>query len=368
MNTALMIVLLSLAFLVLTLGEQMETASSHSPKNNWAVLVCSSRYWFNYRHFANTLSVYKLLRDRGYDDDHIILMSSMEPACDSRNPFPGEIIATRRANVDPLVNFYDENVKIDYRGPECSVDTFSRLLTGRTSSNTPIRRKMQLDENSNVLIYMTGHGGNEFFKFHDSQEISSQDMGYIFRDMHAKKRYKEIMLVIDTCQASTFANHIDAPNIYTLASSRLSENSFAYETNTELAVAVVDRFTYSMVEFFSKEKEYGNKRRKTKNNKKGTRVTTMQDFANSFDPRFLYSTATLQVSPGSVRNPRDIPLSDFFTSRTRTKKILENGGGKEETGTYTVLLDTTLESQDESEVGDLGFRKWVDHLPAKIKE
>ncbi|PKI41346.1 hypothetical protein CRG98_038232 [Punica granatum] len=27
--------------------------------NNWAVLVCTSRFWFNYRHMANTLSLYR---------------------------------------------------------------------------------------------------------------------------------------------------------------------------------------------------------------------------------------------------------------------------------------------------------------------
>jgi glycosylphosphatidylinositol transamidase (GPIT) subunit GPI8 len=32
-------------------------AASHT--NNWAVLVCTSRYWFNYRHMANTLSLYR---------------------------------------------------------------------------------------------------------------------------------------------------------------------------------------------------------------------------------------------------------------------------------------------------------------------
>ena len=36
------------------------SASGHS--NNWAVLVDTSRYWFNYRHIANTLSVYTTVK------------------------------------------------------------------------------------------------------------------------------------------------------------------------------------------------------------------------------------------------------------------------------------------------------------------
>uniref|UniRef100_H2Y7H5 GIY-YIG domain-containing protein n=1 Tax=Ciona savignyi TaxID=51511 RepID=H2Y7H5_CIOSA len=31
------------------------SGSAHT--NNWAVLVCTSRFWFNYRHVANALSI-----------------------------------------------------------------------------------------------------------------------------------------------------------------------------------------------------------------------------------------------------------------------------------------------------------------------
>ena len=36
------------------------SGAQHS--NNWAVLVCTSRYWFNYRHVANTLSIYHTVK------------------------------------------------------------------------------------------------------------------------------------------------------------------------------------------------------------------------------------------------------------------------------------------------------------------
>uniref|UniRef100_A0A7N0V672 GPI-anchor transamidase n=1 Tax=Kalanchoe fedtschenkoi TaxID=63787 RepID=A0A7N0V672_KALFE len=35
------------------------SSSSTMHTNNWAVLVCTSRFWFNYRHMANTLSLYR---------------------------------------------------------------------------------------------------------------------------------------------------------------------------------------------------------------------------------------------------------------------------------------------------------------------
>ncbi len=159
---------------------------------------------------------------------------------------------------------YDENVEEHFRRPECNVESFSCLLTGRLSSDTPVRKTLQTDENSNILMYMTGHGGDEFFKFHDTQEISSQDMGYLLRDMYAKNRYEEALLVVDTCQASTFSNHIDVPGVYTLTSSVQGENSYAHDTNVDLAMAVSGRFTHFLVEYLQRKGE----RRK----KKGTEV------------------------------------------------------------------------------------------------
>ena len=42
--------------------------------NNWAILVCTSRFWLNYRHIANTLSIYRTVKRLGIPDSNIILM------------------------------------------------------------------------------------------------------------------------------------------------------------------------------------------------------------------------------------------------------------------------------------------------------
>lgn len=36
--------------------------------NNWAVLVDTSRFWFNYRHVANVLSIYRSCKRLGIPD------------------------------------------------------------------------------------------------------------------------------------------------------------------------------------------------------------------------------------------------------------------------------------------------------------
>ena len=99
--------------------------SNHT--NNWAVLVCTSRYWFNYRHVANVLSLYHTVKRLGIPDSQIILMLPDNIPCNPRNPFPASVFNHPQHGID----LYGEDVEVDYRGYEVSVDSFVRLLTGR---------------------------------------------------------------------------------------------------------------------------------------------------------------------------------------------------------------------------------------------
>ncbi|KAL8178435.1 UNVERIFIED_CONTAM: hypothetical protein K2H54_046784 [Gekko kuhli] len=60
--------------------EQAEQFFRSGHTNNWAVLVCTSRFWFNYRHVANTLSVYRSVKRLGIPDSFVIdLEGDMSP-------------------------------------------------------------------------------------------------------------------------------------------------------------------------------------------------------------------------------------------------------------------------------------------------
>jgi glycosylphosphatidylinositol transamidase (GPIT) subunit GPI8 len=48
------------------------------------------------------------------------------------------------------------------------------MYAGRYAPDTPHSKRLLTDANSNILIYMTGHGGDEFLKFQDAEEISSR--------------------------------------------------------------------------------------------------------------------------------------------------------------------------------------------------
>lgn len=97
---------------------------------------------------------------------------------------------------------------------------------------------------------MTGHGGDEFLKFQDAEEISSHDLSDAFAQMHEKRRYHEIFFLIDTCQAASMYKQIRSPNILAAASSLTGENSYSHHADIEIGVAVVDRFTHRNLQVF----------------------------------------------------------------------------------------------------------------------
>lgn len=88
---------------------------------------------------------------------------------------------------DPLFlsNF---NSQVDYRGYEVTVENFLRVLTGRHETAVPRSKRLLSDEGSHILVYMTGHGGDEFLKFQDNEELQSHDLADAVKQMKEKHR------------------------------------------------------------------------------------------------------------------------------------------------------------------------------------
>jgi phosphatidylinositol glycan class K len=224
--------------------------STQPHSNNWAVLVETSIFWHNYRHVANVLSMYHTVRRLGIPDSQIILMIADDMACNTRNSNPGTIYNNRNHNL----NMYGSEIEVDYRGYEVSVENFIRVLTGRHHEGVPRSKRLMTDERSNVLIYMTGHGGDEFLKFQDFEEICSRDLADAFEQMWEKGRYNELLFVVDTCQATTLYKHFRSPNVLAAGSSSKGQNSYSHHTDYKLGVAMIDRFTYATLEYFEHNK------------------------------------------------------------------------------------------------------------------
>ncbi|XP_018025763.1 GPI-anchor transamidase-like [Hyalella azteca] len=229
-------------------AEKFLNQEGRSHSNNWAVLVDTSRFWFNYRHVANVLSMYRSVKRLGIPDSQILLMVADDMACNPRNPRP----ATVFNNAHQHINVYGEDVEVDYRGYEVTVENFVRLLTGRLSPSTPRSKRLLTDDGSNVLLYMTGHGGDGFLKFQDSEEITNVELADAFEQMWQKKRYHEVLFIIDTCQAASMYEHFYSPNILAIASSLVGEDSLSHHVDPAIGVYIIDRFTFYALEFLER--------------------------------------------------------------------------------------------------------------------
>jgi len=283
--------------------------------DNWAVIVSTSRYWHNYRHLTNALAVYRIVRDQGFANSRIIFMNAHDgAACDSRNEYIGNVVVPNRFNKDSkkYSSIYNmNNMEIDYRGLDVNVESFTRVMTGSYDTHTPISKRLDSDENSNIFLYLTGHGGDEFLKFHDNEEISSEDLMMMIDIMQQRKRFKQMFIVIDTCQAETLFQQIVPKynNIMVLSSSLKGENSYAYKINTTIHVPTIDRFTLQMYEFFEKYKP------------SEIKDLTLYDLIHSFDISFLGSHTTL--SGNNNDGIHQIKLSEFFGPGTRKSNWID---------------------------------------------
>ena len=186
MTQPLLLVGLSLV-LALCVPVAVAERADAAPSNNWAVLVCTSRFWFNYRHVANTLAMYHTVKRLGIPDSQIILMLADDMPCNARNAYKTQVFHVPEAERGrrggaPQLNLYGAHVEVDYRGAEVTVEALLRVLTGRHAPGVPASKRLGTDERSNVFLYMSGHGGDEFLKFQDAEEVSSRDLADAFAE------------------------------------------------------------------------------------------------------------------------------------------------------------------------------------------
>jgi GPI-anchor transamidase subunit K len=313
--------------------------------NTWAVIIDASRFWFNYRHSANALSMYRTVKRLGIPDSRVVLMLADDAACDARNPQHGRMYN----DVNRGVELYGDDIEVDYRGTEVTPETVIRVLTNKHARGTPRSKKLLTDGASNILVYITGHGGDGFIKFQDQLELRTQELADAFAQMYAKNRYNEVFFIAETCQASTLAKAFASPRILALSSSGLGENSFSHHSDPDIGVYVIDRFTYNTLEFFEQL------------NVENT--TTADAYVKTLTQAKLLSTAVLDTKTFKHRAVNTVKLTEFFGGVSKTKVlsgVLDWFVGAESTSERTkppTLSPKTPSLKYESvDIKTLGFR------------
>eukprot|EP00040_Diaphanoeca_grandis_P021902 m.117114 g.117114 ORF g.117114 m.117114 type:complete len:376 (-) comp28555_c0_seq1:123-1250(-) len=228
---------------IVLLGLLIQVSGKSS--DTWVVIVSTSRFWYNYRHESNALSIYRSVKRLGVPDSNIILMLAEDFACNPRNRYTGTVFN----NGQKSINVYGDDIEVDYRGLEVTAEALIRLLTGRHESTVPMSKRLLSTKESNVQLYMTGHGGEDFLKFQDQGIVSGAELGDSFEQMYQQQRYKELLFIIDTCHAESLLDGIHSPNVIGIASSSRHEDSYSVDLSRDIGVHMVDAFTGRLLQF-----------------------------------------------------------------------------------------------------------------------
>jgi glycosylphosphatidylinositol transamidase (GPIT) subunit GPI8 len=268
---------------------------------------------------------------------------------------------------------YGDNIEVDYRGYEVTVENFIRLLTDRVGDEMPRSKRLLTDDRSNILVYMTGHGGNEFLKFQDAEEIGSFDLADAFQQMWEKKRYvkqtstvaigrgadnhrrryHEILFMIDTCQANTMYSRLYSPNIIATGSSELDQSSYSHHADNDVGVAVIDRYTYYNLEFLENQV-------KDLNSPK-----TVGELFDSYDYEKIHSHAGVRYDlfPGGAEGARSRLITDFFGNIQNVEVDRDSSSSLDE---QLIALSKTIALLREKEAEEGSGRRNVSSAPASV--
>lgn len=211
-------------------------------KGNKALLVASSTGWSNYRHQADVLAIYQLLKLYGYDDDSIILIVEDDIANNQSNPNPGVIQVTPGGD-----NVY-RNVKIDYLTSDLDSEDILNILKGKNTYRTPT--VLESTENDNVFIFWSGHGTTGAICYNEEQyALTGSNLSAALRQMAEEKRYRKLLMMVEACfSGGVLEQCVGIPGMLFITAANGDETSKADIFNEQLKVWMSNRFTSTFIE------------------------------------------------------------------------------------------------------------------------
>ena len=205
-------------------------------KDNYAVLVAASEGWYNYRHQADVLGFYQYLKGKGYDDDHIILIMADDIANNELNPLQGVV----RREIGGR-NLY-ENVKIDYKLGNLTLEDLKQILTGEPSEKYPVT--LGSSENDNVLFFWSGHGTKKGWSWKETEDVSPE----FAREMFSAMKFRKQFAIIETCYSGVVGEGCTGiPGLLMMTAANPYEPSKAYAFDYEINVDLSNTFTASIL-------------------------------------------------------------------------------------------------------------------------
>ena len=206
-------------------------------QDRWAVVIGTSDNWANYRHQADALAMYQVLKRHGYDDSHILLIIEDNIAYHPNNLYQGVV------KVRPDGENVYQDVTVDYKLSEVTVADLKEMMQGRSSEKFP--HVIEADENDNVFVFWCGHGNQNTLAWGSNNLVYGREVAQIIEGMN----FRKLFFAIDACYSGTIGQACEGiPGVLLMTAANPYESSKADMKDTEMGIWLSNGFTRAFQE------------------------------------------------------------------------------------------------------------------------
>jgi len=187
-------------------------------QDRYAVVMATSTGWDNYRHQADALDIYRMLKNAGYPDDHIVLITEDDLARNPENPHPGVV------HVLPDGENLYQGVVNDYKISQLTPEDLGNILSGTVTERTP--EVVHGSKNTNVLFFWSGHGLDDNLMAWADDSVTSGQIRSMLEG--AQENYRKLLFVMESCYSGSVGEYCTGfPGLLTLTACSPGEKSHA---------------------------------------------------------------------------------------------------------------------------------------------
>ena len=179
-------------------------------QDHYAVVIATSTGRNNYRHQADALAQYQMLRGFGYDDDHIILILEDDLGSD--------------VHVTPGGENLRAGAVIDYKTSRVTPEDLRNIFSGTVTERTP--QAVKGGPGTNVFLFWSGHGARDKVLMWADDKLEAETFRGILEG--AEGNYRKLLAVMETCYSGSIGTYCEGlPGVLLLCATRNGETSHA---------------------------------------------------------------------------------------------------------------------------------------------
>lgn len=208
--------------------------------DNYAVIMCGSKGWSNYRHQADVYAWRKVLINRGFAPENIITLSF--------NDVPYRSNKTEGINGSIYHTCYGPDIYepiINYTGADANKQNFFKIL-----SSIPSGKGGWFKREVNVLIIYINHGAYDLLSTPNAfdQPIYVDEFGDVVNELSS--RVARVFCILEACHSGTIAMHARYNrNVIFMTAANSKQSSYSHGYCERLGIFTTNEMTYHLLNY-----------------------------------------------------------------------------------------------------------------------